>query len=489
METQCKNIRKEIKSITKKLYLDQLLTRRLHSLSNMILRVSDTNLNSKWTNVLIDKCEIFRKELYSSDRDKIDIELTELEQETLNSLITDLQIPANQVNSIYANARLELKNVCSLDELLPKFLTLWLNSTYFTQNIVSQIDGDEYFKPLFFSFRIPYNNFVKQVAKRELTTGGGYYYNSSDLNKFLSLFFGPIENYKFYVKAARIIENSGFNNAELGLNFRYQITLTASNKNYTGKNQVIQEAQSFMVEGSGIQSPRFRSDCIVLFGRHQDADIKFPYDDTSADFLTCILINALDNVFVIDVSKKTKCGIKLENNKEYLLARGQLISMAKTVTFIVDSVEFKDAEIDLVSNTTTIYDNYDNFSQTSEVILSFIEGAYKDQKFRVSSIEMAREKNSAYILGCGGGGVTPSLFIPRETGVSRNHVSLVYKQEELSWYFIDMKSLNGTYFLFKNLTQFEQKIYSFPKPVFENLASYTGCTIMVGRYIFFLMIQ
>lgn len=84
------------------------------------------------------------------------------------------------------------------------------------------------------------------------------------------------------------------------------------NKNFTDVNNFLQIGQTFISGGLGIISNRERNDGFVLIEKHQDADIVCLIDDPLVEYLTCILVNYQSNVYIIDTSKKSECGIKLQ---------------------------------------------------------------------------------------------------------------------------------------------------------------------------------
>ena len=492
MATECARIRFDLKNNLRRVAFNQYQANRLKSFSHMMLKISDTSLNTTWSNQLINKCNAFVKSLETTFSNILDQKITEMEHEIVCNLIAELKIPFSDVNNFLSEARSGLGIQYSLDELLPRFLTSWLKKTSFISNIISQADGLISLQYLFTSFNIPFNNFVKKVATKVLGLNDDFTYQTSELYNFLSLFFGSFQNYKFYVKAARIIENFPFKDLTLGSPFRYRILLTVENKNYTGANNVLKIGQAIMSGGLGINSINTRSDGLVLFGKHPHADIVFPNDDPSVDYLNCILVNCQDNVYIIDTSKKSNCGIKLENNIYYHLEAGSLLNLAKNLTFYIDSNTFKDRNpnFDSSNQSKTFEFDDDNYSMISEVVFTCIEGVYKENTFKITNATRnPGEFKKIHVFGCGGGDKIIDFYIPRETGVSRSQLSFVYDDNELRWNVLDEGSTNGTYFLLKNKKQFEAMQPSNHRILFNSLIQGGNSTIMVGKYIFYLMIE
>lgn len=82
----------------------------------------------------------------------------------------------------------------------------------------------------------------------------------------------------------------------------------------------------------------------------------------------------------------------------------------------------------------------------------------------------------------------PDMFIPRDTGISKNHLSLNFDNYSKSWHIIDTNSANGTYLLLKSLSQFRNRDISTDIPLFQKIEQRESRTILIGRYVFFIKI-
>lgn len=453
----------------------------------MIVRIARTHLQSLWINKLLESLNKFIQNLANSNSSNIQVYLKEIENETLSCLVADLTIPAafynNIINQLVSPDGRDLK----LSKQLPKFIAMYLRMK-FNQVNVARGDFEHDARVLFTSFQIPYNFYVVCLANKYF--GSEFTYNLEHLENFLELFFGSFKNYKFYVKIAKCVEqvapilaNSHLFPAE------YNITLTVPNKAYTGNQQKIVQDQTFNVKPPGISSHSYRGDQLVIFGRHKGADIQFPPDDRSIDYAAFILINTATNVLALDISKKQNCGIKIDNGIPFTLSKEMLINLAKTQTFHIEEIKYEAAAaVNGESEATFHYDENEE-QMNSIIIMECVEGIYNSNKFPFTT--KTRDPNTKklkHMFGCGGSGEAPDMFIPRESGVSRKHIELIFNEETQCWEVCDISSTNGTYLYLKNITQFKNREYSRVYPIFTSLAQYSNRTILVGKYVFYLMI-
>jgi FHA domain len=231
----------------------------------------------------------------------------------------------------------------------------------------------------------------------------------------------------------------------------------------------------------------------VIFGRHPHSDIVFPEDEKSVDLVSLILYNFNDNYYAIDCSTRGYCGILVGKRNIIPVHQGMLISIAKTTLFHVENINHEyQSNNDLSQGDTNTwnYDEMQTFALHSNLFLKCLDGPFKDQSFKLPTrTKSPQERKNVHIVGRGGLGYSPDLFLPTETGVGRKHCEFRFIEEENKWVLEDENSLNGTYILFKTLEEYKLKRYSNLSPIFSRISSISDCTLLISRYIFYISKQ
>jgi hypothetical protein len=182
--------------------------------------------------------------------------------------------------------------------------------------------------------------------------------------------------------------------------------------------------------------------------------------------------------------------MKLEEKKLYLLLKGSLINIAKTQTFHIEDIKMNSGVEDAGESPFSYVYEDDNAVVDSHVILDFIEGSYQGNKFSLTTkTRDPCNKKLVHTFGCGGGGESPDFFIPRESGIGKKHLEFRFDSVTKIWSMFDQGSVNGTYFLLKNLEEYRNKKYSGLYGIFDEVKPGAFKTLLVGRYIFFLVIN
>ena len=496
METHCKALQREIKKLIDQDIFNEDISMRMQSLANMVSRISDTMINATWIQETLNDCQAFMYKIVKNTyfRIHIDQDLSLIEQKVLSSLTAVLSIPHDIAPSLYNEAKNQLGNFCTLDSLLPKFLALYLKKVVFTINYIFKGDAEPYFQSLFDSYQIPFNEFSKNLAESILCGRNQNNYSFDRLEEFLSLFFGSYENYKFYVKTAKILENIKGNNIfPTGSPLKYTITLSNFNSSYKGKNRITMAGDVFECNGLGYNKDRCRNDGLLLFGRHPNADIVFPPDDFSVELLSCIIINSNDGIYIVDASKASKasaplrysyCCIKLDHQKKYKCLKGQLINLAKRFTYHVEDVITEDDNRESKNQdpATRLYGSYE---PDSDIRLKCEEGLFKDQIIIITTKTFnPQEKKLIHKFGSGGGGIDVDYSFPDGYGVSREHFHLEYDTNKSNWNIIDYKSTKGTFLLLKNYDQLIRRVHSGCLKLFKKNTLGECKIFTVGNYFF-----
>ena len=305
----------------------------------------------------------------------------------------------------------------------------------------------------------------------------------------MKLFFGNIKNYKFYSKISKIYSEIFSNMTKDKLLQKIKICPASLRKAYQGAH-TFELGHEFIGEFLGLQTVNFRGDGLIIFGKHPHADIRFPEDEKFIDLVSLIIYNSGSNYYAVDCStrKTAYCGIKMPQNMLVPSSKNDLISLAKTVLFKIDNIEFENIEINLPDMEETEMEETYTYEQSdlkmdSSITMTCLEGPYVDNTFRITTkTREAGVFKEEHILGCGGNGISPDLYIPLRTGVNRLHLTLVY--QKLAWNYLDIASTNGTFLLMKNNEEYKAMKNSRPKPLFREGCNEVG--VLVSGYTFFL---
>ena len=502
METDCKALKRKLKSLVNQGIFDKGISMRMLSLANMVSRISDTMTKTIWMQDTLNDCQAFMDKIVQTTYFRIQInqDLSQIEEKVLSLLVAQLDIPPLDVQPLINEANSQLRNFCTLDSLLPKFLDLYLKKVIFKNDEIFKGDAEPQFQNLFKTFKIPFNEFAIKLAESIMCGRNQYNYSVGRLEDFLSLFFGSNENYKFYVKTARILEDIKCKNIlPVGSPFRYTITLSSFNTNYKGNNRITMEEEVFECSGLAHNRDSCRNDGILLIGRHPNADIVFPPDDYSVELLSCIIINSNDGIYIVDASKASKplaplkysyCSIKLNHQKKYKFLKGQLINLGKRFTFHVEDIKMEDDNIEPKNQGTVTFSyEFDEVPKNSNIKLKCIEGLYKDENYTITTkTRNPQELKLIHIFGTGGNGIAPDFFFPSGYGVSRDHFRLEYDTNKNYWNIIDYKSTKGTYLLLKNYEQLTRRVHSGCIKLFKKNICGERNIFTVGNYFFMAII-
>ena len=124
------------------------------------------------------------------------------------------------------------------------------------------------------------------------------------------------------------------------------------------------------------------------------------------------------------------------------------------------------------------------------ILLKCIEGCYQDHNFIFSTQEASESLKTEHLLGCGGGGEAPDLFLPKGTGASQRHCLFTFDQN--AWWINDERSSNGTFLLIRNHEQFMANSISNAVPLFQRIPNhprgeyFDSAVILVAKYTFML---
>ena len=99
-------------------------------------------------------------------------------------------------------------------------------------------------------------------------------------------------------------------------------------------------------------------------------------------------------------------------------SRNDLISLARTILFKIDNIEFENIEINLPDMEETEMEETYTYEQSdlkmdSSITMTCLEGPYVDYTFRIATkTREAGVLKEQHRIGCGGNGIGPDLYIP-----------------------------------------------------------------------------
>ena len=502
MEARCHDIKRQIKFIQKSEQFGNDIVLRLKSLCEQLIRVQDGLVSSQWIDSIFNDFDLLINTLFTRNDYLILAKILQVENSIMFYLIAHLRIPATVQNTILTKTRGKYTDQ-SIDNILPKFLSLLIQSTFENatiskaKNKVAFVDfWEAKIPPYFEAFQIPQNNFAKCIAKKILCNDvikadRKLLFNIKRIKNFMKLFFGNIINYKFYSKISKIYSRVFENMSQDKWNQKIEIIPTSIRLAYTGI-QTIETGKKTQIDALGIMSENFRGDGLIIFGRHSHSDIVFPADESAVDLVSLILFNSNDSWYGIDCStvKGFYCGIKIPLSIPINLSVNELFSLAKSQLFKVDNISYENVirNIEEIGDNTYRY-SQDDYINYSSITISCIEGCYPNNRFIFSTkTRNPKITKNEHVFGSGGNGIGPDLYIPREigplsikTGISKEHMKLIYTD---CWSYYDGGSLNGTFLLMKDSDEYNHQLNSTCKNIFFD--GINGTTILVSGYTFYL---
>lgn len=495
MESKLLDLRARLKDEYKRTRFSKEINDRIRSLCSQIIRVQDSNTQHQWLTSLVRAYENLIRSFNTMTIGQLTEQIVKTEDEILSQILTNLTIPANHFMSFLRAAREESFSQ-SLDNILPKFLTIYVHSMVISNSSgnpqITFLDFIPNITRVFNNFSLSINNFTRAVAKKYLC--GAKIQESlctidlknfkESLEIFFSKFFGNMKNYRFYVKINKIYSECLERINPNRMNQKVCIIPTSVRKEYNG-NQKFEITREYIVEPMGMYSQEsFRDDQMIIFGKHPDSDFVFPEDESFVDQVSLIMYNANNNLYLIDCSKRSYCGIKIDLCTNTTFKEGSLINLAKTVLFKIDKIEYEQMTHHYNASEQTYEYGAEDMKMHSSILFTCLEGPYQGNNFKISTkVRNSETIKDNFMFGCGGGGEAPDIFIPRETGISRKHCEFRYDNEN-NWFLWDERSANGTFLLMKTFEELNRKIHSRAIQLFGNNTSDFFAVILINRYTF-----
>ena len=180
------------------------------------------------------------------------------------------------------------------------------------------------------------------------------------------------------------------------------------------ENLFFDEGQSFEIHAGGIKDwDKYREDRLVIFGKHSHCDIRFPTNEKNISLVSLLVYNSKNNWHAVDCSLRGYSAVKLKNNVKFDIFEGLMINIARKSLININKISYEPTS-ELVHST---------------VSLSFVEGPYdsKNEYFITTKTEKRGEFKNLQMIGRGGRGRSPDIFIPEEFSASRKHLYFKYK--------------------------------------------------------------
>ncbi|OMJ82790.1 hypothetical protein SteCoe_16440 [Stentor coeruleus] len=495
MESRLLDLKARLKEEYKRIRFSDEINKRIRSLCSQIIRIQDSNTHHQWLARLVEAYERLINGFNTLTIGQLTEQIKRTEDETISQILTNLKIPSNYFMD-FLNAAREESFSQSLDFIIPKFLTLYVDSAITSSSSgnsqITFIDFIPKVTKVFANFNLSINNFTRAIAKKclcgarnqeSLCTIDLSNFKES-LETFFSMFFGSIQNYRFYVKVNRIYSECLEKIRTERMNQRVNIIPTSVRKEYQGE-QKFRLSETYRIDPMGMfEQGSFRDDGMVLFGKHPDNDFVFPEDESFVDQVSLIIYNANNNLYLVDCSKRSYCAIKIDPQRNTTFKEGSLINLAKTVLFRIDKIEYEQMTHHYNASEQTYEYTTEDMRMHSSILFSCLEGPYKDNNFKITTkVKNSDQPKDNFMFGCGGGGEAPDIFIPRETGISRKHCEFRYDSEN-NWFLWDERSANGTFLLMKTFDEYNRKVHSRAIQLFGNNTSNDFAVILVNRYTF-----
>ena len=339
----------------------------------------------------------------------------------------------------------------SIDKI-DNFQSAWeisIESFFFNLNLISK--NNIYFK-----------NFVCSFLCNELPSTSNTIDNSK-ITELTEIIFGSITNFKFIKKASKIFER--FQNPDSqslrswSSNIKFTIKCSKLPQEFSN-NPILTLNTNFDLTPLGLASSR-RLDGMVLFGKHEFCDVRFPNDGNIDDISFALYFNS-ETYVIIDCSKKENSHLKrkfLENEIRKL-----------EIGMILDFAEV--ALMNIVSH----HIEMDPATEEMKAMLFYkflkgeLAGAFGPDQKKLTINLSKNDTKKQFLLGRGSKGLIPDIRISEDNKISRKHLYINFNGNQ--WTAMDPGSALGTFILLKNLDQLKSRAMSFPKVIFEEKRYY-----------------
>ena len=324
------------------------------------------------------------------------------------------------------------------------------------------------------AFGFKNNSFTKGFAKQMLcdsTIDPMPIVNHDNILGFIFHLCSTLQDYLFIDSLSKIYNDSPLSGGRVHLS-REIITILCNrvNPTYAGRGDCVQIGQSFRLTGMGIESISSRNDSLVIIGKHKSADIRFAIEDSTVEDICTVICRAQDQAFIADCSKKTRTMLKLIPEVKYEVAEGMIFNISQIADIYIKKIEF-------------FYDEEDTETLQSKLTFLYLTGPYTDvEKFLSTRIRNSNDQKTVFLLGKGGN-PSPDIFCFIDAYVSTKHLEFTYDPANPKWYIADKGSKNGTFKLFKNITEYRNNERSRFIPLFIDNSDLSS-VVMISNYAF-----
>ena len=256
--------------------------------------------------------------------------------------------------------------------------------------------------------------------------------------------FGNVRNYKFLVKACALFEKFNQYNSKFYESNEFGLKIKCTKSPIKSQENI-----EFIFNQSN-------NNDLLLFGKHEKCKIRLK-ESNSIDDIAFAIFNKSGTFFIIDCSKEGLLKIKLSEENPLILENDMLIDLAGTELFRIISLYY------IVDETSP--------NIKGEISINFIKGELSSSiNNNIFKFEGQTNPDTKILLGRGLINQNIDILFSGNLRIGGKHCCLNFKDN--SWKIIDNYSLHGTFALLKNFSQYQNRVFSDPKPLFiihENL--------------------
>ncbi|OMJ71936.1 hypothetical protein SteCoe_29723 [Stentor coeruleus] len=276
-----------------------------------------------------------------------------------------------------------------------------------------------------------------------------------------------------------------------------------------GKDE-ISDMKEYKVQSTGIKFSD-REERIIIIGKSRMADIILPQTDNKAESVSLVLLVGNSNIYAVDCLNESFCMTKIEGvdyasqfknlenylngNEDYVrrefeipeyftpMKKGTIFNLGRTYNIEIIDTEvynekFKNDKTVRCAHARLVYMPYQGLEKNikkrqdtfkcNEVFFSRNPDIEYSKGFSTSNKKCFRlNENRNIVVGKGGDELVPNIIFPAEfRTIGKRHAHFVVDHDG-NWYFVDMKSTNGSFKFLKNGEEYRTRRISSAVPLFD----------------------
>lgn len=428
---------------------------------------------------------------------------------------------------------LEIKLVKFLNLYMKRKIIQWgslfrdiLNEIEIILNIFS-ISLNEYVKHFIWYLIYGSNNFNLERM----------YDDEADFTEFFKKLLNK-DTINFLSKVSRAMNKLSKVNDKEEKNYEFAIICKNAYNKTPCKDEIL-DMKEYKVQSTGIQF-KDREERIIIIGKSRMAHIILPQTDIKAESVSLVLLVGNSNIYAVDCLNESFCMTKIEGvdyasqfkniedyfngNEDYVrrefeipeyftpMKKGIIFNLGRTYNIEIIDTEvynekFKNNETVKCAHARLVYMPYQGPRKNVKHYQDTFKRIIKDdQNFKQNpDIEYSKgfstttnkeyyrlNENRNIVVGKGGDGVVPNISFAAEFGtIGRRHAHFVVDYDG-NWYFVDMKSANGSFKLLKNGEEHREGRISSAVPLFDiksGMQSKTVTLLVQNKYCFEITVR